>query len=290
MQRRIHSQPNDPHNKPISHLHCLRSSSSAALPRRAGDEQLDDDEDDSDQRTLVATNSFDDVLRLYESTRDRRAGKVAGVAAVATNGDINDLRLLYELKGVKNQNWPIKSSFYRGKEWHDRQQWMELNELLSSSSSGSSSSSSSSPPSSPSSPHSHSGVSSDDDRIDRGSSAPAASSSGRVVDVTSQYRARQRPPSSAAAAVPFSLPHSRLLASGSADGCVYVFDVTAGRGRGKSGVVDAPGSVVESESRLLQRLEGHRDRVYTCAFHPVEPVLLSAGADMIVKVWTAGKT
>ena len=169
---------------------------------------------------------------------------------------------------------------------------MELNELLSSSSSsGSSSSSSSSPPSSPSSPHSHSSLSSDDDGIDRGSSAPAATSSGRVVDVTSQYRPRQRPPASAAAAVPFSLPHSRLLASGSADNCVYVFDVTAGRGsRGKSGVVDASGSGVECESRLLQRLEGHRDRVYTCVFHPIEPVLLSAGADATVKVWTAGKT
>jgi len=106
------------------------------------------------------------------------------------------------------------------------------------------------------------------------------------VDVTSQYRPRQRPPSSAA--VPFSLPHSRLLASGSADGCVYVFDVTAGRAR-TSGVDPSSGGM-EGESRLLQRLEGHRDRVYTCAFHPVEPVLLSAGADATVKVWTAGQT
>ena len=285
MQRRMHSQPNDPHNKPISHLHCLHTS---AIQGRPGNEHVEDDEDDHDQRTLIATNSFDDVLRVYESRRDTGVGKGGGVDAATTNGDTDDFRLLYELKGVKNQNWPIKSAFYRGKEWHERQQWMELNDLLSSSSSGSSSSS---PPSSPSSPHSHSSLSSDDDRVDRGSSAPAASTSGRVVDVTSQYRPRQRPPSSAAATAAFSLPHSRLLASGSADGCVYVFDVTAGRGiRGRVGVVDSSGSGVEGESRLLQRLEGHRDRVYTCAFHPVEPVLLSAGADATVQVWTAGNS
>ena len=295
MQRRIHSQANDPHCKPISHLHCLRAPYSPT--RRAGYEAVEDGPDDGEQRTLVATNSFDDVLRVYDGGRERGTGKEGGLDAASVDGTTADFQLLYELKGVKNQNWPIKSSFYRGKEWHDRQQWMELNELLSaspSSSSGSSSSSSSSPPSSPSSPSSphspsHSG-SSDDERLDRGSSAPSAAAAlGRVVDVTSQYRPRQRPPSSAAAAVPFSLPHSRLLASGSADGCVHVFDVTASR-RERSGVGDASGGGAECESRLLQRLEGHRDRVYTCVFHPVEPVLVSAGADTTVKVWTAGKT
>ena len=286
MQRRLRSQPNDPHNKPISHLHCLPTASTA-LPHRSVHEQMDDDDDDaSDRRTLIATNSFDDVLRVYYTGRDRAASSKAAVGggAAAVNGETDEFQLLYELKGVKNQNWPIKSSFYRGKEWHDRQQWMELHDPLSSSSSGSSSSS---PPSSPSSPHSHSSLSSDDEKSERGSSAPAATSSGRVVDVTSQYRPRQRQPSSATATVPFSLPHSRLLASGSADGCVYVFDVTAGGGSGRA--AEASASCVESESRLLQRLEGHRDRVYTCTFHPVEPVLLSAGADAVVKVWTAGK-
>ena len=71
---------------------------------------------------------------------------------------------------------------------------------------------------------------------------------------------------------------------------MYVFDVTAGSGsRGRAGVADGSSGGVEFESRLLQRLEGHRDRVYTCVFHPIEPVLLSAGADATVKVWTAGK-
>ena len=286
MQRPIHSQTNDSHNKPISHLHCLRSSTQQL---DAAEERIDKEEEDSnsDQRTLFATNSFDDVLRVYDSRRDGGADKAASDATGTANGATDDFQLLYELKGVKNQNWPIKSSFYRGKEWLERQQWMELNELLSSSSSGSSSSSS--PPSSPSSPHSHSSPSSDDERPDRGSSAPATSLSGRVVDVTTQDRPRQRP-SSAAAAVPFSLPHSRLLASGSADGCVYVFDVTAGgSNRGRGSVSDASGGGTECGSRLLQRLEGHRDRVYTCMFHPVEPVLFSAGADATVKVWTASK-
>ena len=117
MQRHIHSQPNDPHNKPISHLHCLRTSN-ITPPHRPRDEQLDDDEDDSDQRTLIATNSFDDVLRVYETGRDRAVGKGrsgGGGGVMAANGASAELRLLYELKGVKNQNWPIKSSFYRGK-------------------------------------------------------------------------------------------------------------------------------------------------------------------------------
>lgn len=62
---------------------------------------------------------------------------------------------------------------------------------------------------------------------------------------------------------------SVLLATGSADHCAYVFDVG-----GPSG-----------SARLLQRLEGHRDRVYSALFHPHDPVLATASADCIVKIW-----
>ena len=56
-----------------------------------------------------------------------------------------------------------------------------------------------------------------------------------------------------------------LLASGSADPYVYIYDVASGR--------------------LLQRLEGHKDRVYAVAFHPTQPTLASCSADFTIKVW-----
>ena len=194
---------------------------------------------------------------------------------------------------MKNQNWPIKSSFYRGKEWQEREE--ALQEVLSSSPS----SSSSSPPSSPTSPLSAPSSPSSDD-----SPPPIAH---RVVDVTQQpypVRGRRRGgagasggggggggggngahPSSHPSHHPFSLSHSVLLASASADGIVQVWDVTseAARGGGGGGVQGGAGGGV----RLLQRLEGHKGRVYTCAFHPVEPVLVTAGMDSNIKLWTA---
>ena len=111
----------------------------------------------------------------------------------------------------------------------------------------------------------------------------AASHSHRVVEVTSvpahHSRSRRHAAAAAAAASPalqpqpaFSVEHAIMLASGSADGCVYVFDVSAGAGGG----------------RLLHRLEAHKDsRVYTVAFHPTEPLLASAGSDAVLKLWSA---
>src|SRR4051812_6456247 len=58
-----------------------------------------------------------------------------------------------------------------------------------------------------------------------------------------------------------------LLASGSADSSVYVYDVGGPSGSGK----------------LLQKLDGHKDRVYSVSFHPQEPVLVSASADFTLR-------
>jgi COMPASS component SWD3 len=60
-----------------------------------------------------------------------------------------------------------------------------------------------------------------------------------------------------------------LLATGSSDSFAYVFDVGGPAGT----------------SRLLQRLEGHRDRVYAAQFHPHDPILATASADCVVKIW-----
>ncbi|KAF9365893.1 hypothetical protein BGX34_007701 [Mortierella sp. NVP85] len=65
------------------------------------------------------------------------------------------------------------------------------------------------------------------------------------------------------------LESSLILASGSMDPYVYLFDVGAGDG----------------QYELLQKLSGHTDRVYDVDFHPIDHVLVSGSADMSVKVW-----
>jgi WD40 repeat protein len=62
---------------------------------------------------------------------------------------------------------------------------------------------------------------------------------------------------------------SVLLATGSTDAHAYIYDVGGPRGT----------------ARLLQRLDGHRDRVYAAQFHPRDPVLATASADGVVKIW-----
>jgi len=68
---------------------------------------------------------------------------------------------------------------------------------------------------------------------------------------------------------PRTLDQSMLLASGSADAYAYVYDVS---GR-------------EGTAELVQRLEGHTDRVYATAFHPSKPLLATGSADFTVKLW-----
>ncbi|KAF8926997.1 hypothetical protein BGZ58_010723 [Dissophora ornata] len=66
-----------------------------------------------------------------------------------------------------------------------------------------------------------------------------------------------------------SLEASLILASGSMDPYVYLFDVGTGDG----------------QYDLLQKLSGHTDRVYDVDFHPNDHVLASGSADFSVKVW-----
>ncbi|RKP27973.1 WD40-repeat-containing domain protein [Syncephalis pseudoplumigaleata] len=41
----------------------------------------------------------------------------------------------------------------------------------------------------------------------------------------------------------------------------------------------------QGTGHLLQRLEGHTDRVYSVDFHPTEPILCSCSADATIKIW-----
>jgi len=63
-----------------------------------------------------------------------------------------------------------------------------------------------------------------------------------------------------------SLQESFLLATGSVDGAVYIFDL--------------------DQSSLVSRLEGHhKDKVYAAEFHPKEPVLATCSGDSTIILW-----
>lgn len=49
-----------------------------------------------------------------------------------------------------------------------------------------------------------------------------------------------------------------------------------------------PSTILQNSAELMQRLEGHTDRVYAVNFHPTEPILASCSADCTIKVWGPG--
>eukprot|EP00760_Papus_ankaliazontas_P010783 PhM_4_TR14445/c0_g4_i1/m.28263/K14963/WDR5, SWD3, CPS30; COMPASS component SWD3 len=79
---------------------------------------------------------------------------------------------------------------------------------------------------------------------------------------------------------PRSLHESTLIASGSTDGSVYVFDVSE-----RSQQQQQAGA----SSLLLQRLDVHKDVVYGTHFHPMEPMLMSYSADASIKLWVPSR-
>ncbi|KAJ1513451.1 hypothetical protein HMI54_010941 [Coelomomyces lativittatus] len=62
-----------------------------------------------------------------------------------------------------------------------------------------------------------------------------------------------------------------VLATGSADPFAYIYAM----------------GTSEGQSEMLQRLEGHTDRVYAVAFHPFESILATCSADFTVKIWSS---
>ncbi|KAI8384092.1 WD40-repeat-containing domain protein [Blakeslea trispora] len=187
----ISSILNDPSKMPITHISVGRRSTDAS--RRAID--------DYDEPRYMALNSYDNILRVYDRGMDPPK---------------SDLRLVHSLKGFKNKNWPIKSSFYCGSGYNSS--------ILSK-------------------PHTVPEVYGDTD----------------LAPNPSDYHSfdAQEPKEE----------KSVLLATGSADPYAYLYNVG------------------EDSAELMQRLEGHTDRVYAVNFHPTEPILASCSADFTVKVW-----
>ncbi|KAI8800555.1 WD40-repeat-containing domain protein, partial [Cladochytrium replicatum] len=153
----VYSHKSSPTGSPISHLAMCYTTPSM----------------DEDPRFLAA-NSYDNVIRVYD--RGFQPPKFS-------------YRQTDALKGHKNKNWPIKSSFYYSQD---------------------------------------------------GSSA----TSGLGISTSGG---------------------SNSSSSGS---------MGSGSGGGSS-----------TGGELLQRLEGHGDRVYAVNFHPYEPILASCSADFTVKLW-----
>jgi len=65
----------------------------------------------------------------------------------------------------------------------------------------------------------------------------------------------------------FKWEQSLLLAAGSGEGVVYIYDLA-------------------NQGRFFQDLRGHEKRVYTLQFHYDEPKLLSTSADSTVRIWS----
>ncbi|KAI8981083.1 WD40-repeat-containing domain protein [Pilobolus umbonatus] len=85
----ISSKLNDGSKMPITHIAIGKRSTDAS--RRSID--------DYDEPRYMAVNSYDNLLRVYDRGMDPPK---------------SDTRLAHALKGFKNKNWPIKSSFYCG--------------------------------------------------------------------------------------------------------------------------------------------------------------------------------
>lgn len=204
-----------------------------------------------DERRHVAVNSYDNVLRVYERFQ---AGALPG-----------RLELMHALKGHHNKNWPIRSSWFIGHNFHRVRPLARKTEAA----------------------EREDGPAAGAGGGGGGSVGSGGGGGGRDADAAEERRAREAGGAvggvagvsgagggSAAGGEEGwgrqSVHDSMLLATGSADARAYIYDVGGARG-----------------ARLVQRLEGHTDRVHACSFHPQDPLLATCSADYTIKIWGA---
>jgi WD40 repeat protein len=253
---------NDVDRRPITHVHCS--------PPVAG----------VDYGRLVAVNSYDTFLRVYD-----RGASLFGSA-------LAELKPLHSLRGVVNRNWPIKSAFFVGRDYRPpraggrrqpRGRESVLRQLAVDQAD-----------SSPGPKFLQSTVSAsrandpDEDRGHGDEAAPRSHSRAASTEFDSDLEGDQDETFDSSSEEyerenhlqrlggqykPLHMPiqAALILASGSADGSILIYDVGGGPGTG--GVVQA--------------IRGHRDRVHSVDFHPSEPILASCSADGQVKIWAA---
>lgn len=192
-----------------------------------------------DYGRFMAVNSYDNYLRVYDRGLFMYKGKRP------------ELMPVHALRGVYNKHWPIKSSFFIGADYQPPKSGATRTARRRRKVSGGDEGGS------------NSGYEEFSDEGDEHSSYESSSeNSGELDEKRKEYSEGEE-------TVGGTIRNGLILASGSADGNIYIFDVGGRPGTG----------------RLLQSLEGHKDRVYGVDFHPSEPILVSCSADAGIKVW-----
>ncbi|KAJ3394231.1 hypothetical protein HDU92_007089 [Lobulomyces angularis] len=178
-QKCFQSHLNEPTKKPISHISSC-----------------------DDEARYVGVNSYDNVMRIY----DRGFLHPNSIYRVTNT-----------LKGYKNKNWPIKSSFFYSTEGLKIKRSGSHDDIFS---------------------KTNLDLEFEMDNTDSKNFSKSEKNQGCM-----------------------------LVATGSADPFVYIYQ----------------------DNEILQKIEGHTDRVYSVSFHPTEPILLSCSADSTVKMWSYKK-
>lgn len=262
---------NDINRRPITHIH--------ASPEAVGD----------DHGRCIAINSYDNYLRVYDRGSLLFGNKKA------------DMKPLHVLRGVVNRNWPIKSSFFVGKEyrppravarWQPRVRQRELSESRESDPTlakwsgqdhrlqrqvraNESSADHCAEHSAAYSAEEEYSFQDEDSELDSDEHENLIddSSTDDDDDVSQHGAMSSVRPRKAGKSVyevgKMPIMEAFILASGSADGNIFIYDVGGSAGTGD----------------VVQILEEHRDRVHAVDFHPSEPILASCSADAQVKIW-----
>ena len=145
--------------------------------------------------------------------------------------------LLCTMKGHKNKNWPIRGAFFHGENCSDYYRQQQ-------------------------------GRHGEPPRDTPGAAGRGLDDEEEDRETAAEEEIRQRLQ---------GVHESFLMATGSADNHVYVYDVGETVTRNRSGTA--------AVAPLLQQMPGHTDRVYAVDFHPTEAMLASCSADFTVKIW-----
>ncbi|KAJ1480893.1 WD40-repeat-containing domain protein, partial [Baffinella frigidus] len=232
--------------KPISHLAVSAPGSAGSGGGSGGDDH-----------SVLAANCYDDVIRVYDRSTEAAATDAAP-GPEAPRAPAEALRLTHSLYGHKNKNLPIRSSIFRGAKYSARMAAAEGQRSLGRDAARNRGSGAEQQG------DENSYMADSGPKIDR--SLLLATGSADTACYGGGGRSLLL--ATGSADKPLTEP-GPVAVSGSADKACYVFDV-------------APGQV----GALVQRLDGHSDRVYATSWHPSEPVLATASGDFTIKLWS----
>lgn len=201
--------------------------------------------DTNPMESLFVANTSDHVLRLFALRGDQETGGDGGGISTARTTP----QVLHQLRGHITGNWPIRCSAYVGSQYRYPPGYQNVHEA----------------PNTQKTDNSADRTSPSYSRLHFDPSAPLNS----IHD--DMYGVQSRDGSESHSLHVRDWSTSVMVASGSADGRVYIYDLSHRKA---------------NESRLWQVLEGHADKVFGVAYHPVDPVLASCGGDATVKVWS----